>query len=198
MKKIIIIFLLISMAVIIYWQLTDAKENYNSAKSKEDSITAESIQKSETKTVDDISEESIGKAPDFTLTSTDEKQIKLSDYKGKIVILDFWATWCAPCRKGIPDLVEIQKEYKDNVVIIGISLDRQNTISYVIPFMKEFGINYYVVYGNEKVVADYGYIQAIPTSFIIDRKGNIVDGFVGLVTKDAYTNRIISLLERES
>ena len=198
MKKIIIIFLLISMAVIIYWQLTDAKENYNSAKSKEDSITAESIQKSETKTVDDISEESIGKAPDFTLTSTDEKQIKLSDYKGKIVILDFWATWCAPCRKGIPDLVEIQKEYKDNVVIVGISLDKQSTKNFVIPFMKEFGINYPVVYGNGKVVADYGYIQAIPTSFIIDRKGNIVDGFVGLVTKDAYTNRIISLLERES
>ncbi|MCH8046408.1 MAG: TlpA family protein disulfide reductase, partial [Planctomycetes bacterium] len=113
---------------------------------------------SETKTGDEIN------APAFTLTSTNGKQIKLSDYKGKIVILDFWATWCAPCRKGISDLIEIQKQYKDNVIIVGISLDQQNTISNVIPFMKEFGINYPVVYGNEKVVVDYGYIQSIPTT----------------------------------
>jgi len=188
MKNVIIIFLSIFIGVIIYWQLTDAK----GAQPKENSIITEPVQGSEITNDDEIP------APDFMLTSTDGKQIKLSDYKGKIVILDFWATWCAPCRKGIPDLVEIQKEYKDNVVIVGISLDKQSTKNFVIPFMKEFGINYPVVYGNGKVVADYGYIQAIPTSFIIDRKGNIVDGFVGLVTKDAYTNRIISLLERES
>ena len=138
------------------------------------------------------------KAPDFILPSTDGKQIKLSDYKGKIVILDFWATWCGPCRKGIPDLIEIQNEYKDNVVIIGISLDQQNTIGSVIPFMKEFGINYPVVYGNGKVVADYGYIQSIPTSFIINGNGNIVDGFIGLVPKNVYVDKIQALIDSKS
>src|SRR3990172_316950 len=176
MKNVIIIFLSIFIGVIIYWQLTDAK----GAQPKENSIITEPVQGSEITNDDEIP------APDFMLTSTDGKQIKLSDYKGKIVILDFWATWCGPCRKGIPDLIEIQKEYKDNVVIIGISLDQGNTINNVIQFMKEFGINYTVVYGNEKVVADYGNIQSIPTSLIIDENGNVVDGFVGLVPKNVY------------
>lgn len=145
---------------------------------------------SETKTGDEIN------APAFTLTSTNGKQIKLSDYKGKIVILDFWATWCAPCRKGISDLIEIQKQYKDNVIIVGISLDQQNTISNVIPFMKEFGINYPVVYGNEKVVVDYGYIQSIPTTFIVDTKGNVVDVFIGLVPKSTYVTKIKNLISQ--
>ncbi|MDP2363230.1 MAG: redoxin domain-containing protein, partial [Ignavibacteria bacterium] len=68
------------------------------------------------------------KAPDFALKSVDGKTIKLSDYKGKVVIIDFWATWCPPCRKGIPDLISIQKDHKKDVVIIGISLDAEKTI----------------------------------------------------------------------
>jgi cytochrome c biogenesis protein CcmG/thiol:disulfide interchange protein DsbE len=138
------------------------------------------------------------KAPDFTLTSTDGKKIKLSDYKGKIVILDFWATWCGPCRMGVPDLVEIQKEYKDKVVIIGISLDQGRTLNDVLPFMKAFKINYPVVYGTEQVVTDYGNIEAIPTTFILDAKRNIVDKFVGLVPKANYVNKIKSLIKGKS
>lgn len=135
------------------------------------------------------------KAPDFILKTTDDKDLKLSDYKGKIVILDFWATWCGPCRRSIPDLVEIQKEYKNDVVVIGISLDT-HTIQNVMPFIKEYGINYPVVFGNEKVVMDYGNIEAIPTSFIIDRTGNVVDMYVGLVPKEAYTSKIKDILSK--
>jgi cytochrome c biogenesis protein CcmG/thiol:disulfide interchange protein DsbE len=134
-------------------------------------------------------------APDFTLPKTDGSEIKLSDYKGKIVLIDFWATWCPPCRRGIPDLIDIQKKYREKLVIIGISLDTE-TKPDVIPFIKKYGINYPVVYGNMEVVQAYGNIQAIPTSFIVDQNGQIVDKHVGLVDKAAYLKKIEELLKK--
>lgn len=136
------------------------------------------------------------KAPDFALKSVDGKVVKLSDYKGKVIILDFWATWCPPCRKGIPDLISIQNEYKNDVVIIGVSLDGDKTIKDVPDFIKQYGINYPIVYGDEKIVTAYGGIQAIPTAFVIDKKGNIVDQHVGLVDKSIYVNKIKELLKK--
>lgn len=135
------------------------------------------------------------KAPDFTLKSFEGKTVKLSDYKGKVVIIDFWATWCPPCRKGIPDLISIQNDFKEDVVIIGISLDGEKTIKDVPGFVKSYGINYPIVYGDEKVVAAYGGIEGIPTAFVIDKKGNVVDKHVGLVPKDTYVNKIKELLK---
>lgn len=136
------------------------------------------------------------KAPGFTLKSTSGENISLANYAGKVVIIDFWATWCGPCRIGIPDLVEIQNEYKDQVVIIGISLDQDNTKRNIIPFMQEFKINYPVVYGTRQVVLDYGNIQAIPTTFIIDPQGNIVDRYIGLAPKSYYVEKIKSLIKK--
>jgi cytochrome c biogenesis protein CcmG/thiol:disulfide interchange protein DsbE len=138
---------------------------------------------------------SADKAPDFALKSVDGKTVRLSDYKGKVVIIDFWATWCPPCRKGIPDLISIQKEFKKKVVVIGISLDAEKTLKDVPGFIKEYKINYPIVYGDDKVVADYGGIQGIPTAFVIDKKGNVVDKHVGLVPKDTYVKKIKELLK---
>ena len=135
------------------------------------------------------------KAPDFSLKSVEGKTIKLSDYKGKVVIIDFWATWCPPCRRGIPDLVSIQNEYKNKVVVIGISLDREKTIKDVPGFIKDYQINYPVVYGDDNVVIAYGGIQSIPTSFVVDKKGNVVDMHVGLVSRDTFVNKIKELLK---
>jgi thiol-disulfide isomerase/thioredoxin len=126
------------------------------------------------------------KAPDFTLKDIYNNEVKLSDFRGKVVILDFWATWCPPCRKGIPDLIELQTKYNDDLMIIGISLDQANTIKDVVPFSKNYGINYPVVYGDANVVSKYGGIEAIPTSFIIDKEGNIIDKHVGLIPKQEY------------
>ena len=137
------------------------------------------------------------KAPDFALKSVDGKIVKLSDYKGKIIIIDFWATWCPPCRRGIPDLVEIQKEYKKDLVVIGISLDAAKTIKDVPGFIKEYGINYPIVYGDQQVTIDYGGIRSIPTSFVIDQKGNVVDSNVGLVSKETFVNKIKELLKKK-
>lgn len=133
-------------------------------------------------------------AYNFTLPTTDGKQLKLSDYKGKVVILDFWATWCPPCRKGIPDLVELKKKYgSKGVEIIGISVD-QETKPDVVPFIKEYGINYPIVYGNTSVYQQYGGIRAIPTSFIIDKEGKVVASYEGLISKAAYEDHIKKLL----
>jgi len=134
------------------------------------------------------------KAPDFTLYDLEGGKVKLSDYYGKIVILNFWATWCPPCRKEIPDLISIQNEYKDDLVVIGISLDQPSTQNDLQPFIDYFGINYPVVLGTLEVVIAYGNIQAIPTSFIIDREGNIINKHIGLVPKSILIEEIISIL----
>jgi thiol-disulfide isomerase/thioredoxin len=110
-------------------------------------------------------------------------------------LIDFWATWCPPCRKGIPDLVELQNQYQGEFVVIGISLDRE-TVNDVVPFVKDYKINYPVVYGNEDVSNKFGGIRAIPTSFMIDKDGNIVDKHVGLVSKSVYENKIKEILGR--
>lgn len=133
-------------------------------------------------------------APDFNLPTSDGKSLKLSSLKGKVVILDFWATWCPPCRKGIPDLIDLKKKYgAKGVEIIGISVD-QDTKPEVVPFIKDYGINYPVVYADNNVVMQYGGIRAIPTSFVIDKQGKIVASYEGLVSKLTYENHIKKIL----
>lgn len=133
-------------------------------------------------------------APDFTLPTADGKTLKLSDFKGKAVIIDFWATWCPPCRKGIPDLIELQNKYgSKGLQIIGVSVD-QDTKPEVIPFIKDKGINYPVVYADNKVVMNYGGIRAIPTSFVIDKQGKIVASYEGLISSLTYENHIKKIL----
>jgi len=125
--------------------------------------------------------------------------LKLSDLKGKIVILDFWATWCPPCRKGIPDFVELKEEYKDKgLEIVGISLDAISrggaTANDVVPFMAEYKINYPIVKGNEKVVYSFGGIKSIPTTFVLDREGKVIEKFQGFVPKETLVGKINSIL----
>ena len=135
------------------------------------------------------------KAPDFSLKSVDGKTVKLSDYKNKVVLIDFWATWCPPCRKGIPDLIELQKEFKKDFVVLGISVDT-DTKGDVPGFIKDYGINYPVVYGDNSTAKLFGGVSGIPTSFLIDKKGNIVDKHVGLVPKETLAAGIKNLLKK--
>jgi peroxiredoxin len=133
-------------------------------------------------------------ASDFTLQTTEGKTLKLSDYKGKVVIVDFWATWCPPCRKGIPDLIDLKKKYgSKGLEVIGISVDT-DTKADVVPFVKDHGINYPVVYGNQNVYQQYGGISAVPTSFVLDKAGKIIASYEGLTTKETYESHIKKLL----
>jgi len=123
-------------------------------------------------------------APDFNLEDLNGHYVSLKQYQGHIVLLDFWATWCPPCRQSIPELVRMQKKYMDEgVVILGISLDdpQQFNNRYLLAFKRKFKINYSILRANEKVALDYfGTSQmAIPTMFVINREGKIVDKHVG-------------------
>lgn len=133
-------------------------------------------------------------APDFTLPTADGKTLTLSKYKGKAVIIDFWATWCPPCRKGIPDLIELQKKYgSKGLQVIGVSVD-QDTKKDVVPFIKDKGINYPVVYADNNIIMKYGGIRAIPTSFIIDKQGRIVASYEGLMSPATYESQVKKIL----
>jgi cytochrome c biogenesis protein CcmG/thiol:disulfide interchange protein DsbE len=135
-------------------------------------------------------------APDFELPSLDGQQISLSQFRGKVVILDFWATWCKPCRLELPHFVALQEEFgKDALQIIGVSLDRVGSEE-VASFVKEWKIPYIVVMGNGEVVRDYGGIRGIPTTFVIDKQGSIYRKYVGYRDKEVFERDIRTLLEK--
>lgn len=132
-------------------------------------------------------------APDFALKDLKGKTVRLSDYKGKIVIIDFWATWCGPCRRGIPDFIELQKEYgEEKLQILGVSVDRGD-LSVVPKFAKEYNMNYPVLYADSDVQMKYGPIRSIPTAFIVDQDGYVRDMRVGLYPKE-YFVEVVNLL----
>jgi peroxiredoxin len=121
-------------------------------------------------------------APDFELTSLDGKQVRLSDYRGKAVLLNFWATWCAPCKIEMPWFVDLQKQYaSQGLQVIGVAMDDsgQETIA---RFAKEMNVNYPLLIGKESVGDAYGGVEFLPTTFFVDRQGKVVDRVFGLVS----------------
>jgi peroxiredoxin len=119
-------------------------------------------------------------APDFTLQSLDGKTVHLSDYRGKAVLLNFWATWCAPCKIEMPWFVELQKEYgPEGLQIVGVAMDDASPKE-IADFAKEMGVNYPVLIGKEAVGDAYGGVQFLPESFYIDRNGKVLDKAFGL------------------
>jgi thiol-disulfide isomerase/thioredoxin len=144
----------------------------------------------------ETSEQQFPQAPDFSLSDLEGNKVSLSDYRGKVVVLDFWATWCPPCRKGIPDFVQMQKEYgNDNFVVLGINLDRGDDVSLLVEeFANNYNINYPVLYHNQQIVMAYGGIQSIPTTFVIDQNGKVRQGVVGYRPKEFFKGVIDPLL----
>ena len=113
-------------------------------------------------------------APAWTLKNLDGKDVKFADFKGKVVVIDFWATWCGPCRGEIPGYIELQKKYgKDGLVIVGVSLDQKGP-AHVKKFVEENGMNYTVVMADDAIVGAFGDFSSIPTTFLINRDGRIV------------------------
>ena len=141
-----------------------------------------------------ISDSSIASspAPAWKLKDLDGKLVKSSDFLGKVVILDFWATWCAPCKVEIPGFIALQKQYgEQGLVVIGVSLDNEPAV--VRRFMADFGMNYRVVLGDLMLLQAFGG-TAIPTTVIIDRAGDIVARHVGFTSRQTFENEIKPLL----
>ncbi len=136
-------------------------------------------------------------APGFTLKDLNGKELSLSDFKGKVVFLNFWATWCPPCRREIPAFIELVEKYKDDgFVVLGVAVDPREfeKTDKVKPFAEQMGINYPIVYDTKGVSQLYGGIRSIPTTFVINREGKVVGRIVGSRPKDVFEGIIKELL----
>jgi peroxiredoxin len=133
-------------------------------------------------------------APAFTLQDLNGKNVSLADFRGKVLILDFWATWCPPCVKEIPHFIELYEQYKDKgVEIVGISLD-QAGVSVVKAFVQKYQIKYPIMMTDGKIDKAFGGIPSIPTTFLIDSAGNISKKYVGYNDKAVFEADIKKLL----
>lgn len=134
-------------------------------------------------------------APDFTLTRMNGQTFTLSEHFGKIIVLNIWATWCRPCREEIPDFIELQNEMKDDVLFLGVSIDREGWKK-VRPFAHDLGINYPVMVDDGSVNAKYGPFRVVPTTFLINKQGKVAYVAPGMVTKDMLKPVLDKLAKR--
>ncbi len=133
-------------------------------------------------------------APDFSLQDLNGQPLDLASYRGKVVLLDFWATWCTPCRGETPHFVEFQNKYREQgLQVIGISMD--DGPKPVRAFYEEFKMNYPVALGNEKVAEAYGGVLGLPVTFLIDRDGRVATKYVGEVQMTVLEQGIKTLLQ---
>jgi len=138
-------------------------------------------------------------AADFTLKDENGASVKLSDYRGKIVLLNFWATWCGPCALEIPWFMEFERQYKNRgFAVLGVSMDDDGWQA-VKPYIAEHKLNYRILLGNDSVSQLYGGLDSLPTTFLIDRNGNVAfPPHIGLISKNVYIDEIQSLLGKQS
>jgi thiol-disulfide isomerase/thioredoxin len=130
---------------------------------------------------------------DFVLKDQNNAPVQMAQYKGKVVILNFWATWCGPCKEEIPAFVELYDRYKDKgLVIVGVSID--DTVEQLQPFMKEFHMQYPVLQMNEAIETAYGPFYGVPMTFFIARDGSICRRHMGPATKEQFEREIKALL----
>ncbi len=134
-------------------------------------------------------------APEFSLKDANGQTVHLSDYKGKVVLLDFWATWCGPCKVEIPWFIDFEQQFKDRgFAVLGVSMDEDGWDA-VKPYIQDSKINYRVLLGNEQVSDIYGGLDSLPTTLLIDRQGKIASVHIGLSRgKEDFRNDIDQLL----
>jgi peroxiredoxin len=133
-------------------------------------------------------------APDFQLKDANGANVKLSDYRGKVVLLNFWATWCGPCKMEIPWFVQFQQQYRSKgFEVLGVAMDDDGWTA-VKPYIAEKKMNYRVVLGSDQVANLFGGIDSLPTTFVIDQQGKIEATHIGLINRSEYQKEIEGLL----
>lgn len=131
---------------------------------------------------------------DFDLLDLNGKIVRLEDFRGKVLIINFWATWCPPCEEEIPKLNQLQKRYKNQgLVVIGIALDK-DSLNLVEPFVRKKRIGYPILRGNEQVLSAVKDFSGVPTTLIVDQKGNIKKKYDGSFDKDELEKSLKELL----
>ena len=135
-------------------------------------------------------------APDFDLQTLDGKSLKLSDLRGKAVLLNFWATYCGPCKIEMPWFVELQKEYgPQGFQIIGVAMDDASTEE-ISKFAKEMGVNYPILIGKDSVAESYGGVSVLPTTYFVDRDGKLIAREFGLRSRSDFVDDIKKALSQ--
>ena len=136
-------------------------------------------------------------APNFSWKDKDGKTIDFYSFKGKVTLVNFWATWCGPCKRELPDLIKLSKEMAEkNVKVIGISTDRgANVIEDLRSFVADKGIPYQIVISNEDLEEAFGNVRVIPTTFLVDETGKITQTIVGMRSKEQFAEAILALLK---
>ena len=133
--------------------------------------------------------------PDLTVETMDGTSLALHEQQGKVLLINFWATWCAPCREEIPDLVELQNDLGDDLMVVGVSLDREGA-SVVTPFIEEYDINYPLVLDTDGTLeSTLGPVQALPTTLVVNPEGTITRRVIGLFPTDEMRPKLEAMLE---
>ncbi len=143
-------------------------------------------------------ESTLSSAPNFTLQTLDGKEVTLSELKGKVILLDFWATWCGPCRESIPHLIQLYKNYqKDGLVVIGMNVEK-GEMDTVRRFVKSLDIPYPITLSPDEVQRDYR-VSGLPTTILIDKQGRIREKMVGFTSEIAkqMTAKVVTLLSEK-
>ncbi len=202
MKKSVIVAVLLALAAVViilgfttaHWTRAIAMR---SAAASGASHTAPAKNASEPKDDEDVHVIRFAKnatpAPPFLLPDLEGNIISTANFHGHVVLLSFWATWCPPCREEIPELKELQDRYKNQLQIVGVSLD-DGPPQQVFEFAKRAGINYSVVMGSPEITKEYGGVPALPTNFLIGPDGKVVQKHVGLYPLNVYDTEVRALL----
>ncbi len=133
-------------------------------------------------------------APDFTLTSLEGKRVALADFRGRVVLLHFWATWCTPCKEAMPHEVEMQERYGPDFVVLGLNMDRKRED--VVAYLEKNPVNYPILMVDEETREAFGGVATIPLTLIVDRDGVVRKKKLGYTSKDAVEieEKVVSLL----
>jgi thiol-disulfide isomerase/thioredoxin len=134
-------------------------------------------------------------APALALKDVQGRTVRLSDYKGKVVLLNFWATWCPPCRAEMPDLIKMQREYQSKgLQVIGITYPPQ-TIREVRQFMRKLGVNYPIALGRKETKVLFDQTDTLPVTIVIDRKGKVYERIEGILLPEEFDGKVKPLLQ---
>ena len=135
-------------------------------------------------------------APSFAVRGLDGRTVRLTEFKGKPVVLDFWATWCAPCRATMPHLDTVQKRYRESgLIVLGVSVD-DGDAEFVKRYAAKLGVKFRLAMADEEVLDSYGPIRSIPTTFFIDRRGVVLRRVVGYIDAETLDSYVTELVDR--
>ena len=183
-QKIKVLLFFVALFAVLFWFSLPQESGKSTA----------AVQAQQTKSVNQ-DQESRPEAPLFTLKDLDGQDIALKDYRGKIVFVNFWATWCGPCRMEIPHFVKLVDKYSDDLAILGVSVDNPSDYEKIPGFSSNYNINYPILLDNQgQVNYMYGGIQSIPTTFVLDREGRALGRIVGARSYEQFESMLKQIL----